>query len=233
MNKFALLATLILVINTGCTSTSKPNDSGFLGNNIKLIKSGKFDDTWVNISPTFNRQQLAAVKKIKLIPFEVWLKQNTQLKEKTINTTQLRKLHGYFHDKLTATLKGNYQIVEIADEDTLTIRGAFTKINLAKPELKATDFIPIRLVLNAGNSAYLMTTEQQDIVANVAIEVEFLLGSNQQRVFAMKAEKIIDLTVANSVEGNFTAVTQVLDIWADNFAKKLTQIRNEKTSNNH
>jgi len=223
-----VVLTIILLLNSGCSSTPKPQESGFLDNNVKLKKSEQFDNTWVNISPELNQQQLAKLEKIQLIPFEVWLDQKTLDNQnlKSINTTQLRKLHRYFHKKLTDSLTANYQIVDNADENTLIIKGAFTNINLAEPELAVTDLIPIRLVLNAGKTAYLLATEQKDIIAKVALEVEFLMGTSQQRIFAMAAEKNIDVTITNDAEGNFSAVTQVLDIWVDNFTKKLTQIRN-------
>jgi len=230
MQKITVLIalTIVLLLNSGCSSTPKPRDSGFLGNNIELTKSEQFDNSWVYVLPEFNQQRLAKVKKIQLVPFEIWLEQTALNNEKlkSINTTQLRKLHRYFHNKLTASLTAHYQIVDNADENTLIIKGAFTNIHLAEPELAVTDLIPIRLVLNAGKTAYLMATEQKDIISKVALEVEFIMGTSQQRVFAMAAEKNIDVTVTNDAEGNFSAVTQVLDIWVDNFAKKLTQIRN-------
>jgi hypothetical protein len=85
----------------------------------------------------------------------------------------------------------------------------------------------VRLVLNAGNAAYLNVTNQKDVITEVSIEVEFLLGRNSKRVFAMTATKQLDLTMGESGDDGFKVVTAVLDLWVDNFIKKLASIRNK------
>ena len=45
-------------------------------------------------------------------------------------------------------MQKNYQMTEVATEETLTIRGAFSGVKLMEPEISATDFLPIKLVFN-------------------------------------------------------------------------------------
>ena len=51
-----------------------------------------------------------------------------------------------------ATLSG-YHVVDKSGPDVLRIRLAITGIEAAKPDLKATDFIPIKAVINVARSA--------------------------------------------------------------------------------
>jgi hypothetical protein len=211
----------LCVVLSGCSNAPKQIQSGFLGDYSQFTKSQNYKDTSTYSSPNFNKEMLAQVKQIKLVPFEIWVKHdNTD----GINTEQLTKLHIYFHETLKLALQKNYQITEAANEETLTIRGAFSGVKLMEPEISATDFLPIKLVFNAGNSAYLKSTDQKDIISEVSIEVEFLLGNQGERVFAMTASKQLDMTVSNSEEGNLKAVKSVMDIWINNFIKKLAEV---------
>ena len=115
--------------------------------------------------------------------------------------------------------------IQEADENTLTIRGAFSGIKFSDPELSVTDFVPFRIVLNAGNAAYLMATEQKDVFTEISIETEFLLGTDSHRVFAMTASKEVEGTIDKNGNDNVKAVTEVLDIWIDNFIRRLKKVR--------
>lgn len=217
---------LLLIVSSlviqGCSSQLKQTQSGFLQDysQLKLVK--EYQDTMVYEAEFFDKNALANVKSLKLVPFEIWVKQTDAV---GINTEQLKKMHQYFHRQLKEKLQVNYRIVNRVEENTLTIRGAFSGVKIEESSLSATDFIPIRIVLNAGNSAYLTATNQKDVISEVSIEAEFLLGLNTKRAFAMTATKQLDTTVKDASEGNFDAVTKVLDIWINNFVKKLNAVK--------
>ena len=116
-------------------------------------------------------------------------------------------------------------MVNEAGAGILSIRGAFSAIKITQPELSPTEFIPFRVVLNAGNAAYLSVTKQRDLITQVGIEVEFKLGKDSPPVFAMTNVKTLDTTVSNSKSGNLEAVKVVLDTWIDNFVEKLAEVR--------
>lgn len=140
-----------------------------------------------------------------------------------MNTQQLAQLQQHFYLKLTKGLAKYYQIVDEADSETLIIRGAFSRLKLSEPGLSVTDFVPVRIVLNAGNSAYLVATSQQDLISEVSIEAEFLLGDDKVRVFAMTITRELDVTVSDANNGNVAAVKEVLDLWAANFIKTIAE----------
>lgn len=218
---FALL-TLVSLALTGCGATPEHSETGFLSNYEQLQPSKEFNDANVYIASGFGGEELANVQSIHILPFEVWLKADDLL---PLGSEQLKNIVSYFKASLGQALSPEYQIVDEARQDTLTIRGAFTSIEVTEPELLPTDFIPFRVVLNAGNAAYLEATDQQDLVTQVGIEVEFLLGQSSTPVFAMTSIKKLDTTVSEGKAGNTEAVKAVLDTWIRNFVSKLEKVR--------
>jgi hypothetical protein len=225
-NKLLSVAVILIsVLVSGCASNLNQVQSGFLGDYSKLKKSKDYDNTKVFQAIDFDRSSLAAIEEIKLVPFEIWIKPAQKNNAVLLNAQRLQELSIYFHQKLKDSLETDYRLVDVASPNTLTIQGAFSNIKLSAPELSVTDFIPVRLVLNAGNAAYLNVTNQKDVITEVSIEVEFLLGATSKRVFAMTATKQMDLTMGQSDDDGFKAVTEVLDTWIENFVKKLKSIR--------
>ena len=211
---------------SGCASNTTQKTVGFLGNYDNFIDSKDYNLTKIQTAANFDAQRLAAVEKIHLMPFELWLGNDAQA---NFNPSQLAELSKYFHQKLTTELlKKNYQLVNQPSAQALSIRGAFSDITFSDPALSPTDFIPFRIVLNAGNAAYLKLSEKKDVITSLSIEAEFLQGTPLERAFAIIATKKISDTVATDNSENLNSVKQVLDIWAVNFAKKISQIRDSQ-----
>ena len=172
-----LVLIVIVIANmflSGCSSTTEHKKTGFLSNYEQLTPSTEFEDAKIYKAPGFDGPALASVQSIHIEPFEVWLKRDNLT---PLGSEQIRLLVGYFHRSLESALSPYYEIVDTPDENSITIRGAFSSIKVTEPELEPTDFIPFRVVLNAGNAAYLEATNQQDVVTQVGIEVEFLKDS--------------------------------------------------------
>jgi hypothetical protein len=222
-----LLCITVFIISgvlSGCSNNLNQVQSGFLGDYSKLKKSDLYDNTKVFHANGFDKHTLADVTEIKIVPFEIWINPDKKENLAFLNPQRLQELSVYFHQRIKEALQNDYRLVDVANSKTLTIQGAFSNIKLSEPELSVTDFIPVRLVLNAGNSAYLKVTNQKDVVTEVSIEVEFLFGETQKRVFAMTATKNIDLITSNNDDG-FTAVAEVLDLWIEGFVRKLASVR--------
>jgi hypothetical protein len=224
---FCIALVVLSVFLTGCASKLNQVQSGFLGDYSQLKSTKDFDNAKIFQAEGFDKLSLAAINEIKVIPFEIWIKQPQSNNPVFFNFKKSQELSAYFHQKLKQALQSDYRLVDELSSKTLTIQGAFSNIKLSEPELSVTDLIPVRLVLNAGNMAYLSATNQKDVITEVSIEVEFLLGEKSKRVFAMTATKQMDLTMKQSGDG-FQVVTEVLDTWIDNFVKKLASIRQGK-----
>ena len=91
-----------------------------------------------------------------------------------------------------------------------------------------TDFVPFRMVINAGNLAYLQIVDKSDVTTKVSVEIEFLKGIRRERILAAISTKYLDTTIANSGEDNMTVVKELLDMWAAKFVDRLVEIRADK-----
>jgi len=223
--KLPLLITAVvsLLVLSGCVSTTEQKNSGFLKNYENFVDSKIYDNTKIYRADGFGKKSIAELKEIKLVPFEIWI---TPDLEANFNPQQLVALSQYFHQKLKANLtNSHYKIVDEANANTLIIQGAFSDIKFEDPELSATDFIPFRILINAGNAAYLQVTEAKDVITKVSVELEFLQGVEQKRVFAVISTKSVDSTIAKNGKDNMKAVKELLDIWADNFVKNLVAVK--------
>lgn len=220
-----LFSSLLMLFLTGCASNTTQKPTGYLGNYDNFVDSKKFKFTKTYQSPEFNKKDLAKLTKIHLIPFELWLNNSST----SFNPAQLSGLSRDFHQLLrTELLKKGFQLVETPTADSLTIKGAFSNVSFSAPSLSASDFIPVRIVLNAGNSAYLKLTDKKDVITSVSIEAEFLQGMPQKRVFALLATKSRENALASDNSENSQSVKQILQVWAVNLAKNLHQLKAEQ-----
>ena len=218
-------ALLALFLLSGCAANTTQQHSGYFADYNGFIDSEKYDYTKTYAVDASDRETLAQITAIHLVPFEMWLSASSNA---NFNPQQLAGLSRYFHAQLGRQLKASgFDITNRAAAGTLTIKGAFSGISFSAPALAPTDFIPFRIVLNAGNAAYLQVTDKKDVITEVSIEAEFLIGAQQQRIFALIATKYVDATVANSGADNVLAVQQLLDVWVTNFVAELTEIKSK------
>ena len=228
-NIILLIILMVLSLSlSGCANKNIHKETGFLKNYQGFVESEQFDHTKVYRAKGLDKSALAQVKEIHLQPFEMWV---TPRPDAHFNYQQLVEISEYFHQTMITKLaENNYELVDEITSETLTIRGAFSGIRLEKPELEATDFIPFRVVLNAGNAAYLQVTNSKDVITKVSVELEFLKGTEQKRIFAVMTSKFIDSTVANDGSDNMKAVKMLLDSWVDRFVERLVSIRGEENN---
>lgn len=224
--KYAIaLVTPILVLLCGCSTTPKHTETGFLSNYSNLQLSNEYPDARIYVSPAFSKDDFAKIKKIYIAPFEVWLSQDAMA---FLGSQHISQSSQYFYNALANKLGDDFQIVSDMGPETLGVRGAFTDVKLNSPSISPTDILPFKVVMNAGNLAYLEATGQQDLVTQVGIEVEFSMTSLNNIVFAMTSVKTLDTTVDKGVDGNIQAMKLVIDKWVDNFAKALNNAKKNK-----
>jgi hypothetical protein len=217
-----ILLTLFL---TGCVNMTDQAKTGFLTNYDDFVDISDPDYTKAYLSPNYIKSTLATMKKIKLIPFELWLKGD---KGTVLSSEELQELSIHFNQKLrNEFIKNDYELVKRVGPNTFTIRGAFSSIKFENPELSPLDFIPFRIVINAGNYAYLQVADKKDVTTKVSIEIEFLKGMRRQRMLAAISTKYVDTTISNSGVDNVEAVKSLLDTWAENFVSRIVDIRAE------
>ncbi|WP_019028091.1 DUF3313 domain-containing protein [Colwellia piezophila] len=223
----ALVATLLL---SGCMNITDQQQSGFLKNYEDFEDVYDPDYTKVYRSENFTIDMLADMERINLVPFEMWV---TPGPEANFTPEDLAELSQYFHQQMSDRLiANNYKIVKLIGPRTITIQGAFSGVKFDDPELMPLDFIPFRLVINAGNFAYLQITDKSDVTTKVSVEIEFLKGIRRERILAAISTKYVDTTIANSGADNMKVVKELLDMWAEKFVDRLVEIRADKYEKN-
>jgi len=210
---------------SGCINITDQQKSGFLKDYDDFVDVIDPDYTKVYRAQHFSINTIARMKKIKLVPFEMWVTPGPEAK---FTAEQLNQLSRYLNKQLTTKLNANsYQVVDRVGPNTITIRGALSGVKFENPELSPLDFVPFRIVVNAGNYAYLQIVDKQDVTTKVSLEIEFLQGFRRERLLAAISTKYVDTTIANSGIDNMKAVESLLDDWADNFVSRLISIREE------
>jgi len=225
---FPLMTSILLVslFVSGCMNITDQQQSGFLKNYEGFEDVYDPDYTKVYRSKNFTIEMLADMQRVKLVPFEMWVTPGADAK---FGPEDLHELSQYFHQQMTARLSANnYEVVELMGPRTFIIQGAFSGVKFENPELMPTDFITFRMVMNAGNFAYLQIADKSDVTTKVSVEIEFLKGIRRERILAAISTKYVDTTIANSGEDNMTVVKELLDMWAAKFVDRLVEIRADK-----
>ncbi|TWX65235.1 DUF3313 domain-containing protein [Colwellia demingiae] len=225
---FSTVTTILLVtlLLSGCMNITDQQQSGFLKDYEGFEDVYDPDYTKVYRSKNFTIDMIADMKRVKLVPFEMWV---TPSPEAKFSPEELDQLSQYFHQQMRARLlANNYKVVELMGPRTIIIQGAFSGVKFDEPELMPTDFVPFRMVMNAGNFAYLQITDKSDVTTKVSVEIEFLKGIRRERILAAISTKYVDTTIANSGEDNMTVVKELLDMWAAKFVDRLVEIRADK-----
>jgi len=226
--KFQILSTLLVsaLVLGGCMNITDQQQSGFLKNYEGFEDVYDPDYTKVYRSENFTIDMIADMERIRLVPFEMWV---TPSPEANFTSEELEELSQYFHKQMGDRLvANNYKLVKLAGPRTITIQGAFSGVKFDDPELMPQDFIPFRMVLNAGNFAYLQITDKSDVTTKVSVEIEFLKGIRRERILAAISTKYVDNTIANSGIDNMTVVKALLDMWAEKFVDRMVEIRADK-----
>ena len=225
---FSSITSILLVSLSlsGCMNITDQQQSGFLKNYEGFEDVYDPDYTKVYRSENFTTDMLADMHRVKLVPFEMWVTPSIEAK---FSPTELIELSQYFHRQMRSRLSANnYEIVDFMGPKTLIIQGAFSGVKFEDPTLMPTDFVPFRMVMNAGNLAYLQIVDKSDVTTKVSVEIEFLKGIRKERILAAISTKYVDTTIANSGEDNMTVVKELLDMWAAKFVDRLVEIRADK-----
>ena len=217
---------LVCLSLSGCMNITDQQQSGFLKNYEGFVDVYDPDYTKVYRSKNFTIDMLADMQRVKFVPFEMWVTPSADAK---FSPEDLHELSQYFQQQMCARLSANgYEVVDTIGPRTMIIQGAFSGVKFEEPALMPTDFVPFRMVMNAGNLAYLQIVDKSDVTTKVSVEIEFLKGIRRERILAAISTKYVDNTIANSGEDNMTVVKELLDMWAAKFVDRLVEIRADK-----
>ncbi|MBQ4862626.1 DUF3313 domain-containing protein [Pseudoalteromonas sp. MMG013] len=222
-----MICIILFGLFVSACSSVQHTQTGFLEDYQLLKPNEEYPDVLMYRSPQLNKARMQKINTIYLPKFEVWLNANDNAEFLSINQSHIIKLSHYMQSQLQKKLSPYYQVVTIKpsvlSENTLVVKGAFTNIDFQETSLDVRDFVPVKLVYNAGKSAYLAATEQTEVVTSVSLESAFYIAEQIEPVFMMTASKQLEAVIKANGEENVQAVKAVLDIWVNNFVSSMTK----------
>jgi len=113
-----------------------------------------------------------------------------------------------------------YQIVDAPGPDVIRVRLAITGIHPVKPNLTATDFIPIKAVFNVARDA----AGNAPRVAELTAEVEVLDPAGRMVAEAVATRKS-DMTLPQGEDIRWKELKGIAATWARSFRQQLDELR--------
>ena len=225
MKKFiVLLATFALLV--GCSNRLQvpESKSGFLKDYHLFKPNPRMDNSWVRSKGNVNLKTLQNYKTIAIAPIELWLESNkpTHIKDKN----KQKALNAYFEQVIKAKISDEYQIVSPGTKDSLLIRLALTNLEENSPEFEVLDILPFRIVMNAGEGAYRLATDQKAVIGEAGLEAEFVDTNSGEGLIAIIMHSKSDEMNVDDNPNNIDSIKAIINGWVSQLAIAL----NEKQS---
>jgi hypothetical protein len=206
---------LALALNAGGASAqaeaAASQRSGFLGDYSQL-QPAKGREGML----TFIRKgDYKGYTKVMIDPIEVW--QNPAADYKGMPAAAMVRLADGISGSFKRALEPQYQVVTSPGPDVLRVRIALTGITPVKPDVKATDFIPIKAVFTAVSGG-------KPNVVELSAEMEVLDASNT-RVAAAVANRKGDKALDQGEQVTWKHLEAISDYWAKAFRQRLDELR--------
>jgi hypothetical protein len=216
-----LLMTIALLF--GCSNRLQVPDSksGFLSDYHLFKPNPRMDNSWVRAKRNVNLETLQSYKSIAIAPVELWLDPNkaTHIKDKNKQAA----LNAYFEQLIKTKIGDKYQIVPKGTKDSLLIRLALTSIGEKSPEFEVLDILPFRIVLNAGEGAYRLATNQKAVIGEAGLEAEFVDTNTGEGLIAIIMNSKSDEMNVDDQPNNIDSIKAILDGWVDQLASALNE----------
>jgi hypothetical protein len=213
-----LLVTMLLIAASASAQDNPagtPQYSGFLSDYSKLQPAADREGIWLFVNKTAD---YSGYKKIMFDPIEVYLTPNPDYKG--VQPEVLKRMTDAFYASFLATLTPDYQIVHEGGSDVLRVRAAITGVQLAKPPLTPTDFIPVKAVFNLGRAM----AGDAPMVAEMTAEME-VLDPDGNRLAAAVANRKGNKTLKQGDQVTWDDLQSITDYWAAGFRQRLDQLR--------
>jgi hypothetical protein len=215
------LCILAFALSSGAVSAAevdKSQFSGFLGDYSQLEPAKDREGILLYLN---NTADYSPYKKVMFAPVEIYLTPNPDYKG--LQPDVLKQMSDGFLDSFISALAPDYQIAKEAGPDVLTIRIAITGVQLTKPAMGVTDFIPIKALYNLGRSA----AGDAPMVAEMTAEIE-ALGADGTRLAAAVATRKGEKTLKQGEQITWKELQAITDYWAKGMKQRLDQVRDTK-----
>lgn len=214
---YAVLSVLLsVVLLSGCQGNAVKG-SGFLGNYNGFEDRSWSDGAKVYLPPGSELSHLSKYDKIMLLPIEVWYSQNAEYKG--INPQELAYITARLEEKFRAEFEPQYPVVDVAAENVLVVRMALTGLQKKSPERGALGYIPIALLISAGQNLANSIQDQEEIFYEASLEAEGYDAVTGDRLIAMVDRRSSDETTVSTGTSDIKSLDETLDYWVKRFRK--------------
>lgn len=220
--KSALKATLLsLALVAGPAgardaAAAGPQHSGFLGDYSALQPAQDRQGILLFVDRSRNYQ---AYTKVAFDPPEVVLASNPDYEG--VQPDALKRMTDAVQASFKRALEPGYQVVGAPGPGVLRVRIAITGVQMVRPPLSATDFIPIKAIFNLGRAAAGAAPQ----VAEMSAELE-VLDDKGVRVAAAVATRKGDKTLPQGEQITWKDLDPIAAYWARSFRERLDELRN-------
>lgn len=212
----ALSVLLSVVLLSGCQGNAVKG-SGFLGNYDGFESRSWSDGASVYLPPGNELSNLKKYDKLMLLPIEVWYSPHAEYKG--INPQELAYITSRLEEKFRAEFEPQYPVVNVAAEDVLVVRMALTGLQKKSPERGALGYIPIALLISAGQNLANSVQNQEEIFYEASLEAEGYDAVTGDRLIAMVDRRSSDEITVSSGTSDIKSVDETLDYWVQRFRK--------------
>ena len=234
MKKIITFSVLMLMVFSGNVLTKEPEPqaptrdeqlqySGFLDNydDFKIINPETNAEVWIK-PPHQDLSLLKDYEAIVFSPIEIWMHSASDYQG--IDPNELKLITDYFLEQLKENLGKNFEIVQNSGPNVMNLRIAITGVRKAKPHKEVYDFIPVKLVWDAGNAVYRKATGKHLDVYEATVEMEILDTQSGERLVAALDRHGVKETTEEG-EDTWAPLQEVIDYWAKIISNRLAQAR--------
>lgn len=210
----ALLLALTLLTPTAWAD-DVPAYSGFLSDYSGLQPAKDREGIWLYLNKTAD---YSTYTKLMFDPIQVVLTPNPEYSG--AQPEVLDRMADSFYQSFLGVLTPDYTMTHHPGPDVLRVRVAITGVQLGRPPLKATDFIPIKAVYNLGRNV----TGTAPKVADMTAEIE-VLDPDGKRLAAAVATRKGSKTLKQGDQVTWDDLQAITDYWAQGFRQRIDQLR--------
>lgn len=192
--------------------------SGFLKDYGQLKPAGDRKGLLLYLDRSGNYRSCA---KVMFDPVEVFPVPNPGYRG--VQPDALKRMADSFVMAFKAALEPEYQLVDAPGPDVLRVRAAISGVQMVKPSLKVTDFVPLKAVANLTRKA----TGNSKVVAEMSAEME-VLDNGGKRVAAAVATRKGDRQLKQGADVTWKDLESIVTYWAKGFRQRLDEVRGIK-----
>ena len=222
MNVRAAVMAVVLAFGVGSAlaqsdkqGTQKPQYSGFLGDYSKLKPATDREGVMLYVNKSAKYRDYT---KVMFQPVEVYITPGPDYKG--VQPDVLKRMSDEFIAAFKRALSPGYEVVNAPGPGVLIVRTAITGVQPVSPGLTPIDFLPVKMVFNAGRAAAGKAPQVIELTAEMEV-----LDSDKNRLAAAVANRKGDKTLQQGEQITWQHLQAISDYWAKSFRQRLDELR--------